>query len=225
MLTYLRARNNQARRQSRMRGDSQSVADSDEYTDATDASRDSDIVAVDVPEARRYGNDTPTTIYAAPSVASAAPSAISHLRHQFSGQNFMQNTSVSRMGQSQQNHQNPAMQQGQQGPSNGMYMFAPAGDLMFDAADILAFNQENAPRQQPMQQQAGPSMAPPSHYVLALHGRDTPELQFVQQANAYSMPLPPTEQPVSWPVMSDEDLAGYADAFNMMGDGQWPNMS
>lgn len=128
------------------------------------------------------------------------------------------------MGQNRQDHQEAAMQQG---PSNGMYMFAPAGaagDMMFDAADILAFNQDNASG--PSMQQAGPSVAPPSHYVLALHGRDTPELQFVQQANAYSMPLPPMEQSNPWPVMSDEDLAGYADAFNMMGDlnGQWPSM-
>ena len=202
-----------------MRGGSQSDRDSDEYTDATDATHDSDIVAVGVPNVRR-SNDTPTTMYAAPSMASAATSTVSHLGHQFSGHIFMQNTSVSRLGQAR--FQEPAMQAG---PSNVMCPFAPA-DMIFDAAEILALNQDHAAGQQLTQQQAGPSMVPPSHYVLALHGRDTSELQFIQQPNAYSMPLPPVEQPVAWPVMSDEDLAGYADAFNMLDDlnGQWPSM-
>lgn len=202
-----------------MRGGSQSDGDSDEYTDATDATDESDIVAVEVPNVRR-SNDTPTTIHAAPSMASPATSLVSHLGHEFSGHNFMQNTSVSRLGQTR--FPEPAMQAG---PSNAMYPFAPA-EMMFDAAEILALNQNHAAGQQTMQQQAGLSMAPPSHYMLALHGRNTPELQFVHQPNTYSMPLPPVEQPVAWPVMSDEDLAGYADAFDMMGDmnGQWPSM-
>lgn len=207
---------------------SQSIEDSDDYQDATDVDQQSDEVAVVVPDSRKYdANDTPTTLY-------AAPSAVSHLRHQFSGQDFMQSTSVSRI--TQQTQQEPSSS-GTRG--NTSYMYLPAENMVFDPQEILSLKQQNQQLQNGMQRQNGmqqaafePLAAPPSHYVLAMHGNNASELQFVQQMNSFNMPLPQSQQseqaPAAWPAMSDEDLLGYADAFNMLGDlnGQpWPNMS
>jgi hypothetical protein len=108
--------------------------------------------------------------------------------------------------------------------------------MVFDPQEILALNQAHDQRQNGMQ----PLAAPPSHYVLAMHEQNIPaELQYVQQMNSFSMSMPQAQMPmpqgqmseqapIAWPAMSDEDLLGYADAFNnMLGsmNGQpWPNM-
>jgi hypothetical protein len=199
-----------------MYSESQSLEESDDYQDATDVEDASDRGVVIVPESRRHDqNDTPTTLY-------AAPSAISQLRHQFSGQDFMQSTSVSRLSQQTNQVASSSATRG-----NNSYMYQ-AENMVFDPQEILALNQDHEQQQNGMQSFA----APPSHYVLAMHEHNVPaELQYVQQMN-YNMPMPQMQMaeqaPLAWPAMSDEDLLGYADAFNMLGGmtGQpWPNMS
>lgn len=249
-----RARSSHSRRHSRMRSDSQSVYGSEHFPALTDREPASDeeysSVTASTPVTHHPGESSGT-----PSTARAAPSVVSELRHQLASHDFMQSTSVSRMSHQRQvppqQYAGPPSQtrgNGQMGATS--YVYAGNGNMMFDPQDIFALNQagqgiQHVSRQQQMQ----PSMAPPSHYVLALNN-DAAELQYVHQNDVQQnhqfnvpmqqqqqqqqlqvqpalQPLPQQQDPLLWPPMSDEDLLGYADAFNMLNDyggNPWPNM-
>ncbi|KAJ9121701.1 hypothetical protein QFC22_002321 [Naganishia vaughanmartiniae] len=259
--------------------DSQSVYGSGHFLALTDGEQASD------DEYTNASASTPVTHHAeescgTPSTARAAPSVVSDLRHQLATHDFMQSTSVARMS-----HQRQAPQHQYAGPSHTTgnaqmgatsYMYTGNGNMMFDPQDIFTLNHGHGMQHVSSQQQMQPTMAPPSHYVLAMHN-NAAELQFVQRNdmqqnnNQFDMsmqqsqhsnqgqaqgqgqsqgqpnnamfpsnqqhqqlqtqpalqPLPQQQDAMLWPPMSDEDLLGYADAFNMLNDfnGQpWPNM-
>lgn len=221
-------------------------ASDDEYTNVT--------ASTPVTQHAGESSGTPSTARAAPSVVSELRHQLA--TQDFMQSTSVSRMSQQRPAPQQQQYVGPSHTIGNGQMAANSYVYHGDSSMMFDPQDIFALNQQSGQSMQQAgsRQQQMQLMAPPSHYVLAMNS-DAAELQFVQQNDLqhnnqqFNMPMPMQQQlqqqqqqhqmqpapqslpqqqdPMLWPPMSDEDLLGYADAFNMLNDyngNPWPNM-